>query len=135
MGRKASGKDRIDIINKVQKNGTTYVYRRISIYNKEKGYYITKEEKLLGKKINGSDEILPTRVKSEKGSKKSVNNIDVQAVKTRIGTTAIINHIGAASGIDDDVYASCDKATAQKIIALARYYLQSDGEATSHIDK
>lgn len=135
MGRKASGKDRIDIINKVQKNGTTYVYRRISIYNKEKGYYITKEEKLLGKKINGSDEILPTRVKSEKGSKKTVNNIDVQAVKTRIGTTAIINHIGAASCIDDDVYASCDKATAQKIIALARYYLQSDGEATSHIDK
>ena len=32
-------------------------------------------------------------------------------------------------------YNSCDEATARKIISVARYYLQSDGEATSHIDK
>ena len=44
-------------------------------------------------------------------------------------------YIGAVSGIDDDVYACCNEATAKRIIALARYYLQSDGEVTSHIGK
>lgn len=61
MGRIASGKERVDLIEKDQGNGTVYVYRRVSIYNKEKGYYVSKEQKLLGKKVNGSDEIVPTR--------------------------------------------------------------------------
>ena len=65
MCRIASGKERIDIINRKQKNGTTYVYRRISIYDKERGYYITKEQTLMGKKMNDSDEIIPTRTKSK----------------------------------------------------------------------
>lgn len=39
MGRKASGKERVDIIEKPQSNGSVYVYRRVSAYNSEKGYY------------------------------------------------------------------------------------------------
>jgi len=138
MGRKASGKERIDIIKKKQKNGSIYVYERVSLYDKEKGFYISKNERLLGKQVNGSDEIVATRAKNKKTDKAqnvTENNKIITATKKRIGTSAIINHIGKSSGIDDDIYASCDKATAQKIIFLARYYLQSDGEATSHIEK
>lgn len=43
MGRKASGKERVDLIEKDQGNGTVYVYRRVSVYSKEKGYYVSKE--------------------------------------------------------------------------------------------
>lgn len=141
MGRKASGKERVDLIEKDQGNGTVYVYRRVSVYNKEKGYYVSKEQKLLGKKVDGSDEVIPTRTKASNGSRKKyasenkMSEAGVTAGRTRIGASAITDHIGTACGIDDDVYRSCDEAVAKKIIALARYYLQSDGEATSHIEK
>ena len=36
MGRKASGKERIDIFDKPQANGTMYVYKRISVYDATK---------------------------------------------------------------------------------------------------
>lgn len=140
MGRKASGQERTDTIEKRQKNGSVYVYRRISAYDSEKGYYVTKEQKLIGKKLPGSDEIVPTRPKAPNGTKKSgnstaKNNGSLSATRVRVGTSAIVEHIGKSSGIDEDVYNSCDEATARKIISVARYYLQSDGEATSHIDK
>ena len=38
MPRKASGKTRIDRIERPQKNGDTYVYEVISRYNSEKKY-------------------------------------------------------------------------------------------------
>lgn len=133
MGRIASGKERIDIINRSQKNGTIYVYERISVYDKSKGYYVTKEEKLLGKKVNGSDEIIPTRSKRKKED--MISNLKVEATRKKIGASLIIEQIGKSSGIDEDIYNSCDEITANKIITLARYYLQSDGEPTSHIEK
>lgn len=141
MGRKASGAERVDLIEKKQANGTVYVYRRISAYNKEKGYYVSKEQKLLGKKDAETGEIVPTRPKAPNGTRRKYasdnkeNSAGVAASRIRAGASAIAAHIGAASGIDADVYASCDEATAKKIIALARYYLMSDGEATSHIGK
>lgn len=141
MGRKASGKERVDIFDKPQANGTIYVYKRISVYSAEKGYYVSKEQKLIGKKLPGSDEIIPTRPKAAKGSRKasshdkSVSPQGVTASRVRIGASAIVDFIGRESGIDNDVYASCDKAVAKRIISVARYYLQSDGEATSHIEK
>ena len=141
MGRKASGKERIDIFDKPQANGTMYVYKRISVYDATKGYYVSKEQKLIGKKLPGSDEIIPTRPKAAKGSRKvsshgkSVSSQGISALRVRIGASAIVDFIGKESGIDDDVYASCDEAVAKRIISVARYYLQSDGEATSHIEK
>ena len=141
MGRTASGKERVDIIEKPQKNGTIYVYRRVSVYNSERGFYTAREQKLIGKKVPGSDEVVPTRPKSPKGARKSsshdvtASSAGVSAARIRAGAAAIADFIGRESGIDADVYASCDEATAKKIISLARYYLQSDGEATSHIEK
>ena len=40
----------------------------------------------------------------------------------------ILEHIGAASGIDDGVYSGTDIGTAQKIISIARYLLASNGQ-------
>lgn len=141
MGRKASGNERVDYIEKDQGNGTTYVYKRVSVYSKEKGYYVSKGQTLLGKKIDGSDEIVPTRPKSPKGARKQyaaekmTSKSGVTATRIRMGASLITRQIGMSSGIDEDVYRSCDEGTAKKIITLARYYLQSDGEATSHLGK
>ncbi len=118
-----------------------YVYRGVSAYNNEKGYYTVKEQKLIGKKMSGSDEIIPTRPKAPKGTRKTsshdvnTSSTGISASKVRMGATTIVDFIGRESGIGADVYTSCDEATAKKIISLARYYLQSDGEATSHIEK
>lgn len=64
MGRKASGKERHDRIEKKQKNGTIYVYDRVSVYDSEKRYYKSIKSTLIGKKMPGSDEIVPTRPKA-----------------------------------------------------------------------
>ena len=141
MGRIASGKERVDFIERPQKNGSIYVFRRVSTYDRTKGFYVTKEQKLIGKKVPGSQEIVPTRPKSPTGVRKTnshtitTSSAGVSATKVRIGAAAIMDFIGRESGIDADVYSSCDEATAKKIISVARYYLQSDGEATSHIEK
>ncbi len=142
MGRKASGKERVDIIHRKQKNGSIYVIRRISGYNREKGYYTTKHEELLGKILPGSDEIIETRPKAENGSRKpaaaatggEVSPGKVAATGNRAGSTAIAAHIGEVSGIDEDVYRCCDEETAEKIIALARYCLLTDGRAISRLE-
>ena len=52
-GRIASGKERVDEIEKEQPNGTMYVYCRVSVYNKEKGYYVSIGQQLLRKKLQG----------------------------------------------------------------------------------
>jgi len=41
----------------------------------------------------------------------------------------IIDHIGAASGIDDGIYGNTDTGTAQKIISIARYLLATNGQS------
>ena len=140
MGRVASGQERVDQIAKKQKNGSIYIYERRSRYDGSKGYYVSVGQKLIGKKQPGSDQIVPTRSKLPNGTirKAAVEPATqyggVSAKRDRIGAVAIADHIGKISGIDEDIYKSCPKALADRIIAVARYYLLSDGEAKSHIE-
>lgn len=99
MGRKVSENEHVDLIEKKQKNGTIYVYRWVSVYSREKGYYVAKEQKLLGKKGNGTGEIIHTRSKSPNGTRKKyasdnkvVGKADVVASRIRFGRSAIAVH-------------------------------------------
>ena len=140
MGRVASDQEKIDQVEKKQKNGSIYVYERHSRYDSSKGYYVSIGQKLIGKKLPGSDQIVPTRSKLPNGTirKSAVEPAKqyggVSATRDHIGAVAIADHIGKISGIDDDIYKSCPKVLADRIITVARFYLLSDGEAKSHID-
>ncbi len=141
MGKVASGKERIDVIHKKQSNGTIYVYERTSYYDPARKFYVPKGTKIIGKILPGTTEVIQTRPKAPNGTRKkaavtkTTSPGGVQASRVRYGASAILKHIGKSSGIDDDVYQCCDEGTAKKIIALARYYLQTDGAPTSHIEK
>lgn len=140
MGRVASGQERVDRVEKKQKNGSVYIYERRSRYDSSKGYYVSVGQKLIGKKLPGSDQIVPTRSKLPNGTiRKSAAEPATQyggvsATRNRIGAVAIVDHIGKISGIDEDIYKSCPEVLADRIIAVARYYLISDGEPKSHIE-
>ncbi len=139
MGRKASGQERTDIIERRQKNGSTYVYRRVSAYDSEKGYYTCREQKLLGKKLPGSDEIIPTRPKAPNGSGKGTalppEPADQPAAIPETEPMSLAASLGAACGIDEDIRRSCDGETASQLIALARYFLMSGGAPVSRIGR
>ncbi len=153
MGRKASGKPREYRVKKKQTNGYTYVYQRTAVYSPEKGYCVTVKEKLQGKKAPGSDVILPTRPKAPKGSRKakapsgseapsgtevpSPEDTPPEPATARsvtVGAGAIADHIGRVSGIDRDVYETCNEKIAKKIIALARYDFLTGGEGDSQLE-
>ena len=46
----------------------------------------------------------------------------------------MLEHVGAASGIDGGIYGATDIGTAQKIISIARYMLASNGQTLPGID-
>ena len=134
-------KERKDLIERKQRNGTTYVYERTSVYDSKRKFYVPVSHKLIGKKLPGSNQVIPTRPKSPKGSLRKAAAVDppaigdVSATRIQYGASQIVARIGEASGIDDDIMRSCTEAIGKKIIALARYYFMSDGESTSRVEK
>ena len=140
-GTSAMPRERVDFVERKRPDGTSYVYKRVSVYDPARQFYVPKSHTLIGKKLPGSNQIVPTRPKSPNGSirKSAVSPPPpiggVSATRVRAGAMAIAERIGQASGIDEDIYHSCPEPIAKKIIALGRYYFLTDGEATSHIEK
>lgn len=129
MSRKASGKQQISIIRRRQANGSVYVYERISEYNPEKRYYQQVSSKLIGKILPGETEITPTR------PKKNMRATVVDASRTNIGLTGILNWIGRESGIDDDLHSATDAGTAQKILSIAHFWMANPDRAIQQIEE
>ena len=122
MPSKPSGEIKTYTIKKKLSNGDVYVYERQVQYDP-----LTKRNrqigsKLLGKKVQGQGEIVPTRPKRRSGSTSSVT-----ATRRRVGMMEILDHVGKASGIDALLYANTDRGTARKIISLARYLVATEG--------
>lgn len=57
------------------------------------------------------------------------------AISHRVGVTDILAWIGRESGIDQDLYRSTDKATAEKIISIARYWTANPGKTLPYIEE
>lgn len=129
MPAKPSGKTKTLTIHQTQKNGDIYVLERQVLYDPEKKYNKILGSKLIAKIPKGEKNPVPTRPKKKKNDKSDQNSETVSASRQRIGMMDIIDHIGKVSGIDDAVYASTDKGTAQKILSLARYFLATNGQS------
>ena len=129
MPRKSSGMPRVDIVNRVQKNGDIYVYEVTSKYNPAKRYNETISSKLLGKIPKGETEMVPTRPR--KDPRKKV----IEANRFNVGLTDILSWIGKTSGIDKDIYNAADKGTAQKILSLAWFWTSNKDRAIRHIEE
>lgn len=130
MARPVSGTVKTSQVKVKQKNGDIYVLERKSVYDPEKGYTKSLGTRLIGKIPAGQSEMVPTRPRKNKAE-----TAPVVAIRQRVGLTQILQWIGEASGIDEDLYSATDTATAQKILTLAQYWLANEGKTLPHIEK
>lgn len=135
MPRKASEEIKTRTIHQTQKNGDVYVIERQTRYDSDKKYNVVISSRIVGKIPKGGTSVVSTRPKRPNGVKVSDSAAPysaaapVTATRKKIGMMDIIDHIGSASGIDEAVYGSTDKGTAQKILSLARYLLATNGQS------
>ena len=123
-----------------QKDGSYYCYERQRIW--KDGKDIT-TKKLLGKADVKGGELRPTRKKRLAVSAgESVRECPtggradrIQASRKHTGMMDIIDYIGKASGIDEDLKNSTDLPTAQKILSLAQYIVGTDGATFPGIEE
>jgi transposase len=127
MPAKPSGEIKTCIVHNTQKNGDIYVLERQTVYDAGKKTTRVLSTKLLSKIPKGYETPVSTRPKKAKFGKEVESSGKITASRERIGMMEIIDHIGAASGIDDRVYGNTDLGTAQKIISIARYLLATNG--------
>ncbi len=132
MPAKASGEVKTRIVHQTQKNGDIYVIERQTRYDPAKKYNVVLSSRIIGKIPKGEESVVPTRPKRDKGEKASNSSGAmpvVSAFRKKVGMMDIIDHIGTVSGIDDAIYSSTDRGTAQKILSLARYLLATNGQS------
>ena len=131
MPRKASGKTRIDRIERTRKNGDVYVYEVVSRYNPEKKYNEQVSSKLLGKIPAGETEMVSTRPRRKKAETEAPSD----ASRCTVGTMELLDWVGKASGIDEDLLAAADKGTALKLISIARFWTANPDKTIRRIEE
>lgn len=135
MPRKASGEIKTRTVHQTQKNGDIYVIERQTRYDPDKKYNVVISSRIVGKIPKGETSVVSTRPKRPDGEKVSISDrpfsdpAPVTAARRKVGMMDIIGHIGKASGIDDTIFSSTDRGTAQKILSLARYLLGTNGQS------
>ena len=129
MPKKASGKPVTKRIERLQSNGDIYIYDVTTLYNPEKRYNEHVSSKLIGKIPAGGTDIVPTRSRKDTGKDVS------KASRLNVGVTDILAWIGKQSGIDEDVYASADKGTAQKLLSIAWFWMANPDKSIRRIEE
>ena len=129
MPRKASGKPVTKRIERLQKNGDTYVYDVTTLYNPDKQYNEHISSVLVGKIPAGQSDMVSTRPRKTPTDSKS------QASRINVGVTDILSWIGKQSGIDSNVYASADRGAAQKLISIARFWMANPDKSIRRIEE
>ena len=110
-------------------NGDIYVYERVTAYNQKTRKTYTVSQKLKGKIKAGTTEMVPTRPKKAK-----VEEPVIGAARQHTGLTDILEWVGKASGIDDDVNASFSGGDAAKILSIARYWIATSGNTLPRLE-
>ena len=72
---------------------------------------------------------MPTRPKKRKGERSVIS-----AVRQHTGLTDILEWVGEASGIDNDVQFSFAKGDAAKILSVARYWIGTSGNTLPRLE-
>jgi hypothetical protein len=129
MPRKASPATKTSRVNVKRNNGDTYVYERTTKYNPEKRFNETISSQLIGKIPAGSAKVIPTR------PRRTMSDANRTASCKRVGVTDILDWVGRESGIDQDMLNSTDRATAEKVLSIARYWMANPGKTMPHIEE
>ena len=137
MGRPYTGNISVRTYERLQKNGDIYVYEEQKQYDQTRGITVTIGSRLIGKKLKGTDEIVSTR------PHRKLNNITkevdtptgVKAVRKHVGMMDIVDHMGSASGVDDDLRSITDRPTADKILSMARYIVCTDAHSLAGVEE
>ena len=129
MAKPITGKTHVGERREKRPNGDIYVYERITAYNEKTKKTYTASQKLKGKIKAGTLEIVPTRPKKRKGEVRVTN-----ATRQHTGLTDILEWVGKASGIDDDVCASFSQGDAEKMLSIARYWIGSGGNTLPRLE-
>ena len=122
MSKPVTGKTHVGERRERRPNGDIYLYERVTAYNEQARKTYTVSQKLKGKIKSGTKEIIPTRPKKSKSEGGLVG-----ALRRHSGLTDILEWVGTASGIDDDVRSSFSVGDAAKILSIARYWIGSGG--------
>lgn len=129
MSKPITGKTHVGERREKRPNGDVYVYERITAYNEKTQKTYTVSQKLKGKIKAGTEEMTLTRPKMHKSS----GGI-VAAVRQHPGLTDILEWVGKASGIDDNVRSSFSDGDAAKILSLARYWIGTSGNTLPRLE-
>jgi len=129
MPQKNSQKNHIGERREKRPNGDVYIYERVTAYDEKSKKTYTVSQKLKGKIKKGTKELVPTRPKKNKRDE-SIRH----STRQHTGLTDILEWIGKASGIDEDIYSSFSKGDAEKIISIARYWIATNGNSLPRIE-
>ena len=135
MSRPYTGKISVTREERLQKNGTIYVYEKRSWYDQEAGY-TKKALTLLGIKDPKTGKIIETRPKLPAGTKAGQVSTDIKIRKKQNALISILRNVSEISGVSAEVYQvlSKDKGMAQKILTLCWYAFASDGRNWTHAE-
>ena len=128
MPAKASNEVKTRTIKNVRKNGDVYILERQTLYDPAIKQTKILSSRLVSKIPKGTETPVQTRPKKARSGKVPNSSGQISASRVRVGMMDILEHIGAASGIDNGIYGGTDIGTAQKIISIARYLLASNGQ-------
>ena len=135
MGRTRTGKTHNGQVRVTQKNGDVYVYERVTAYNPDTMKTYTVKKTLIGKIPSGQNEMIPTRPKKKSLSTSPDVEPIVQASNIREGATDILKWVGVESGITEHLHSCFPEGDAQKIETLAQYFVATDRQDISHLEK
>lgn len=137
MSRPITGKQFTGERRVKRANGDIYVYERTMVYDQELHKTRTLSNKLIGKILAGTDEVVKTRAR--KPSKVSTD--DTGEVKTtvasrqHVGTSQILDWVAEASHIDEDLHLAFPLGgDADKIASIARYLVATGGEILPRLE-
>lgn len=122
MSKPITGKTHVGERREKRPNGDIYIYERVTAYDEKTKKTYAVSQKLKGKIKSGTQEIIPTRPKKRKSEKTFL-----VAARQHTGLTDILEWVGKASGIDNDVHSSFNEGDARKILSIARYWIGSCG--------
>jgi hypothetical protein len=129
MPKRITGKTHVGERREKRPNGDIYVYDRITAYNAETRKTYTVSQALKGKIKAGTQEMTTTRPKRHKGEGGLV-----VATRWHTGLTDILEWVGRASGIDNDVRSSFGEGDAAKILSVARYWVGTGGNTLPRLE-
>ncbi len=129
MNKAIIGKTHVGERREKRPNGDIYVYERITAYDKKTQKTYTVTQKLKGKIKSGTQKIVSTRPKKRKGEAGTID-----ATRLHTGLTDILEWVGKASGIDDDILSSFSEGDAAKLLSIARYWIGSGGNTLPRLE-